>query len=312
MVANINEGFSMSFKEAFLKQLSLESQVSTTGREDELVIYAQINDFEGLKKADSKESQEQWQIDAVVGKLRVRKTTKDGLDPTFTMAIKYKDSTVLKGGNIETEFDITSDAFDAFKSLSQKGMVKDRYVFKTSKTTVNTDSGKQGIAIPDLAYEVDVFHDGNGGYHKWCKIDLELNKLLDEVESTSPGTKKINLTVKVTDLPIQLSGSILSTSEKAEDKAMITKLYDDYFLTINERAKPKAVVTEPESEIIPEATTDETNASAPATSDEAASATTDDVSATETEPESETTEKPVDDDKATGATQVSEKTEDPA
>ena len=138
------------FKKAFVKsghtfEYAMESDSNGTEvkREDEIVIYARINDFEGLKKADSKEGQEQWQVNAPFGKIRVRKTTVGDLEGKYTQAIKTRDSQVGIAGGTELEFEVDVNVFEAFKSIADNGMIKDRYVFNASNITAMDDSGKE-------------------------------------------------------------------------------------------------------------------------------------------------------------------------
>lgn len=221
----------MSFVNAF--KLATEDAATTAQakREDEIVVYCKINNFDGLKNASYKESQEQWEVKSRNGKIRVRKTTVADLESKYSMAIKVKDKSAGFEGNKEVEFDISADAFEALKAIAHSGMNKDRYVFKTTKSTINLGSGKTELQVPDLVYEVDVFHDGNGGYHPWCKIDIEINDLLTAVGETSPeNTNEVNITLKVSDLPFQPSDPVVNVNATAEQNAFITKLYDEYFL----------------------------------------------------------------------------------
>lgn len=242
----------MSFKEAFAvtktMQLAQEAAANnvTSGREDELVVYAKVNNFEGLKKARSKESHEQWQVNAPFGKIRVRKTSKDGLEASYSMAIKTRDNTAGIPGGSETEMDIDATVFEAFKVISEKGMIKDRYCFASSRTTLKDNSGKHNLQASELIYEVDMFPNGQGGYHEICKIDIELNDLLEKAKASNPELKEANITISISDLPFQPSNPILGNTENPEEKAMITKFYDSYFLAVRSNDTPAApVVSEP-------------------------------------------------------------------
>lgn len=204
---------------------------SVTEREDEVVIYVKINDFEGLKKAQSKESHEQWQVKAPFGTIRVRKTSTGDLEPQYSMAIKTRDNNAGIQGGTETPVNITQDVFEAFKQIADNGMIKDRYCFAPTKTTIKDDSGKKNIADSELIYEVDVYPDGNGGYHPYAKIDVEINGLLDKAKETSPNVTTANLTISVSDLPFKPSEPIVGNTDNPEEKVKITRLYDQYFLT---------------------------------------------------------------------------------
>lgn len=212
--------------------ISLEAAVVTppesgAKREDEIVIYAKVNDFTGLKKAASKESHEQWEVKAPFGKIRIRKTTVGDLDPTYSQAIKRRDQQVGILGGTELEIPSTVEAFEALKSITDNGMIKDRYVFKPASITVPGLEGQSSNI--DLKYEVDVFPDGHGGYHQWCKIDIEVNDLLDRMAKAIGPNKKIKLTFSISDLPFKPTEMINGASEKLEDKEKIDYLYKEIF-----------------------------------------------------------------------------------
>lgn len=215
--------------------LSFEAEVvtpetpQTSKREDEVVIYAKINDFTGLKKAQSKESHEQWEVKAPFGRIRIRKTTIAGLEPTYKQAIKRKDDYVGIAGGTELETVTDQAAFDAFRAIADAGMIKDRYVFVPTQVKSSGPDGASPMADVDLKYEVDVFPDGHGGYHQWCKIDIEVNNLLDKIAATQGSGKKIKLTFAISGLPFKPSEIVVGSSEKLEDKTLIDTLYNDIF-----------------------------------------------------------------------------------
>lgn len=199
-------------------------------REDELVVYAKINNFDGLQKAQSKESHEQWQIPTPNGKIRVRKTTKDSLAPQYSMAIKVKDNAL---GGTEHEETINAETFESFKSISINGMIKDRYIFAASKVSLKTESGKQAVVEHGVLYEVDVFPKSDGtGYHDRCKIDIEVNKLLAALKAVNSSVSKANFKINVSELPFQPSDMVVGNhNPSSEQKALIDKWYKEIFLS---------------------------------------------------------------------------------
>src|SRR5690606_30983595 len=91
------------------------------------------------------------------GSMRVRCIKESG-QPTqyvFTSKISLNEA----GDKMEVSLDTTPEQFIIFKFLAAQGMIKDRYVF---------DAGN------GLKWEIDVFHDPDGGYYQWCKIDFEV------------------------------------------------------------------------------------------------------------------------------------------
>ena len=201
-----------------------------TKREDELVLYAKITDFEGLKAATGKESQEQWEVKSAHGRVRVRKTSKEGIDPTFDLTFKTKSSNAGIEGSLETTYDIDEAMFESFKQISENGMVKDRFFYEVAKVTVKNASGVQDIQVTDMFYETDVFFNEDGSYNENVKIDLEVNKLLDKINETHKDIGEFKLIVKVMHLPFKPKDVILSKNASESDKKIIQNLYDTVFL----------------------------------------------------------------------------------
>lgn len=213
-------------------------------REDELVFYAKINNFEGLSKAQAKESHEQWQITSPRGKIRVRKTTKDGLAPQYSQAIKARDNPL---GGTEKEDNINEETFEAFKSIAVNGMIKDRYVFYAGKVSLKTEAGKQQVADHGVKYEIDVFPKADGsGYHDICKIDVELNSLLEAIGRVNADVKSAKFKINLSDLPFQPSNLVVGNhGTTPEQKAMIDKWYQEIFLSTPGGGDQTPVKTQP-------------------------------------------------------------------
>lgn len=180
-------------------------------KELEYEFYARVLNPEELKKAASKEEQEQWEIkiprtdaNAVGGKIRIRKTVKaEGMAPEFVLTTKTK---LADGSHIEVPVPTTEDNFIQFKYLSEGGMFKDRYTFPVEGT--------------DMKFEVDMFKKPEGGYYEWCKIDLEVETMGGQVPP----------------FPIEL-GDIITAQEgerSEAEEAKIRSLYEYEFITKNQ------------------------------------------------------------------------------
>lgn len=198
--------------------------------EDELVMYGKITDFEGLKQAKKKESHEQWEIKTKHGRVRVRKTTKDGLDPVFDLTFKTKSVNAGIEGNMEQTIDIDETMFNSFKQLAEGGMVKDRYCFEVQSIEVKNASGVRDIEVSDMFYEVDVYFNEDGSYNENVKIDLEVNPLLDQINANHKDLGDFNINVKVSHLPMKVVDVILSRGASESDQKIISNLYDTVFL----------------------------------------------------------------------------------
>ena len=86
-----------------------------------------------------------------------------------------------------------------------------------------------------MCYEVDVFFTtdeaGNKTYSPWCKIDLEIDPLIQEIEKNHSDIGNFTLLIKAVKLPFVPSDMLLSTDEDVTVKEQIKNLYDKYFLT---------------------------------------------------------------------------------
>lgn len=195
--------------QAVILNASLES-MPTDGKarvEREMEFYGRIVDFSQLSKADSKETQEQWEIRPPLdetlkygGGIRVRCINGD----KYVMTVKAFEKG-SKQGRLESEIEVSKDMFELFKRLSTGGMVKTRHVFK----------------IDDQhSWEVDVYTGENGEPEAWCKVDLEL----------------FSKDFQVPALPIQLEEVISSQYGERTDEeiAKIKELMDTVFIRKNQ------------------------------------------------------------------------------
>jgi len=179
-------------------------------KEIEYVFYGRIVDFEELKNAQRSEEHEQWEIkiprtdnNAVGGRMRVRKVVKhDPANPEYQLTTKTE---TRDGHSIEVTVPTTVDNFRQFQALSERGMIKTRYVFE--------------IEGSDNIWEVDVFKKPGGGFWEWCKIDLEVDAM----------------TKQVPPFPIELANIIAAQegNRTEEEENKIRSLYDYEFITKN-------------------------------------------------------------------------------
>lgn len=192
------------------QQIALEAEVATGVKqaENEHSFYARIADmkqFDGLPK----ERQEQWEIkvpktdrNTAAGGIRVRKTIVDGQRPEYVMTSKVLISS--DGKKDEVPIASTPHQFIHFALLSEGGMIKDRFTFPIKGT--------------DLKWEIDLFLKPDGGYHDWCKIDLEVEDLNAPIPQ---------------ELPIAFTALIPGDPSKRTDaqSAKLRELFDTCFLT---------------------------------------------------------------------------------
>ena len=178
-------------------------------KEVEHVFYGRVTNPEELSKATMKENQEQWEIkvpktdsNGGAGRIRIRKTTDSNGTTEYVMTTKLAND---DGSDTEVPIPTTQANFEQFQKIAETGMIKDRYSFHI-----------EGSA---LVFEVDMFIKPEGGYHDWCKIDIEVD----------------SLNTPLPPMPITLDNLITSNPNDHTDaeRAQITALYAHAFLTPN-------------------------------------------------------------------------------
>ena len=184
--------------------MEAEDTSGKAGVEIERELYVRVSDLTQLERAVSKERQEQWGIkvpktkrNAAPGQLRVRRSEKDG-KVEFIMTIKAVKGV---GERRDVSMKVTEDVFDLFRTVSENGMIKDRFTFPVLGT--------------DLVYEVDMFVMPDGSYAPWAKIDLE------------------NPPAKLPPLPIMVEEMIDGKTSDPNEREKISQIYGEFFLTPN-------------------------------------------------------------------------------
>lgn len=202
--------------------------MSSSNKETELTIYAKITDLAGLEQATGKEEHIQAEIKTDSGRVRVRKTSKDNLIE-LVQTIKTKAS---DNGLIETSTKIDDEFFKAFLSLCSEYMDKHRYIFETTNVSLTTADNKV-IELPKLIYDVDCFTKDDHGYHTWCKIDVEIDTILEYFNEHNLYIKDTALKIKVSHLPFKPVDAFIAENATNEQKQFIDKLYSECFLIPN-------------------------------------------------------------------------------
>lgn len=179
--------------------------------EIEHVFYAKLANRGALTLAREVQHQEQWELkipktddNASSGRMRIRKITTPNQEPQYILAIKTKHHL---GGEIEVGNPSSEDAFNQFKAMSARGMIKTRYVFD--------------IPNREEKWEVDTYTHLDGTPCEWCKIDLE-------VKTTERA---------IPPFPIGLfdETSVMSANDRSMAHQMkIQELYDTVFIRKNE------------------------------------------------------------------------------
>lgn len=211
-----------------LETINETSQVIET----EIVVYAKINNFDGLQKATQILQHEQMESSFKNGvRCRVRKEVKDN-ESTYEFTYKIKTSEA-EGYEANREYTATvdKDFFEGFKEVAEHRLVKTRYEFESDTIQLLYGEGedKTIIEVPNIKYEVDVYTDQAGEVCEWCKIDIEIDPLLDYLNQHHSDLENIKLNVKITHLSFEPSDAILTTAMTDEQKSFVDSLWHDHY-----------------------------------------------------------------------------------
>ena len=215
-----------------LDRLSLEDDQPTKAKETEIVVYSKINHFDGLEEAQSIEHHLQYETRFEnKGRSRVRRVTKgDQVSYFFTMKIPTDDAGLFSTTEYTVEVDV--DFFEGFGAIATRKIDKTRYVFTSQKVdmTLASENTEANVNLPHVKYEIDVFNNDQGNPVDWCKIDIEIDGLLDHLSAELPEAGIGKLKLKVSHLPFKPTNSILMTNASEEQQAFVKQLWDTQFL----------------------------------------------------------------------------------
>lgn len=221
-----------------MKQLlALEADVneSKSTLETEIVVYARIGDFDGLQKATRVELHEQMETSFKNDvRCRVRSTSVKSEDDAIQYTFTFKIPTATEDGfeaNEEVTTTIDNDFFEGFRRVAEHRLVKTRYEFGSDKIELiyGQEDDKHIIEIPDIKYEIDVYTNPQGEVCEWCKIDIEVDNIINYLAQHHPELENIKLNVKISHLPFEPLEAILSSSMNEEQKAFVDTLWKEQF-----------------------------------------------------------------------------------
>lgn len=199
--------------------------------EEEITIYAKIGDMEGLSQASLIEQQEQAEIKTPVGKIRVRKITKNGMVPVYELTTKRPISMKGLAKNRERTKRINEEVYNLFLDVCPNFQSKTRYTFKSEQLRIKRGDMEAVVKTSDLAFEVDVFTKPDGSISEWCKIDIETDKIADILRENNIGISDIKLIATISKLPFNPDKIIIDDKSDEQDKReLITSLYKYEFL----------------------------------------------------------------------------------
>lgn len=210
--------------------------------EREITIYARVGDPSGLDQADAVEQHEQWEVrfpttgeNAPKRRARVRETVSNGVSRfDETIKIDIEGETAVQS-TVEVTTPIEADYFRAWKKhIGDRGVLKTRYTFHAKKVVV-TIEGRE-VEIPDIKYEVDIFRTESGERSRWCKIDVEIDSLLEFLDRKGISFDDVEMVVKVTHLPFKPEQCFLHGTGNEDHDQSVKKFWDAFQLKKRENS----------------------------------------------------------------------------
>ena len=203
--------------------------------EEEITLYGKINRPEGLKEAFRKVEHVQAEIKTGTGRIRVRKTTEVGIAPLYeiTTKIPVSGSNEEHDHNTEHTAIIDDEFFNSFLVLATEVIKKTRYYFKskTVKLEIHKGFDSREVPLPQLTYEVDVFHANHTRRVGWCKIDVELDGVKNYIKQNHPELgDDIPFSLDPTVLPFSPSDVFNGNDATPEQEELLSKLWSEYFV----------------------------------------------------------------------------------
>ena len=206
-------------------------ETETKQVETEVVIFAKIGNMDGLQQANSQEHQ--LQLTTSLGKqntCRVRRTSKDdAVEYTYTFKLKNATEGAVVPLQHEYNVAVTEDFFIGFKQVAEYAQDKIRYIFQSEKITLKYSENDEDkvIDVPDMIYEVDVFKKADGTFSEWCKIDIEIDKMMQYIDHNYPDIRDIKMSLKISHLPFEPKESFIGS----ENPERMDELYKNEYTT---------------------------------------------------------------------------------
>lgn len=206
--------------------------------ETEIVIYAKVGNEQGLDQAFKVIHQEQAQVRAPNGRIRVRmeRDAKLQNDWVYTLTTKHKGQAVAGiASNKELNKLIDDETYSMFKSVADVFQRKTRYVFKVENVKIESANMSGQVTVEELNFEVDRFYveneDGSIAYSEWVKIDIELDNLIKALKESgfNPDALKMELKVVLSQLPFQPTNAFMEDPSNPKTTELISAIYDTQF-----------------------------------------------------------------------------------
>jgi hypothetical protein len=202
------------------------ANTTTFQEEHEITVYGTISNPEGLKQCDDIE----YHVDYIAFfekkgcKARVRVLTRGDIKVNqFTLKQKIEEE--LHGSiasSTEHTIEVDDSFVESFKKIAEEPLIKTRYKFnsKAVPITYTVDGESKQMIAESVIYEVDVFD----GVDDICKIDIELDSIINAISSDELKDKKIAIAAKVSHLPFKPVDVFLDNGED-DTKAKIEEFW---------------------------------------------------------------------------------------
>lgn len=221
----------------FIPPIAMEGAFAKSEMETEVAIYCRVNNPEGLQQCVRSENHHQLEGKFENGvKCRVRMITPGGSSTParyyFTYKLRDEDSNVDASREFTVEVD--QEFFEGFKKIASRSLVKTRYVFTSESVTMTLSSSekKEEVTIPNVEYEVDVYTREDGTVSQWCKIDVEIDPIVDYLTKEHPHLDGMRLNIKVSHLPFQPTDAILPNKADTEQQAQLDEIWKEFTQTV--------------------------------------------------------------------------------
>lgn len=206
--------------------------------ETEIVIYSKVSQPARLDECQSKEDHVQLETTFANGiRCRVRKITKEGKSEflfTFKVPTKQTNGTEFEA-NVEHTVSVDEAFFNGFMSVATRKLVKTRYNFASTNVSLTLKVGEEDktIVIPNIEYEVDIYTKEDGSVSEWCKIDVEIDNIVNYIQANHKEVGEMNLNIKVSQLPFAPTDSILSFNTTDANRIKIDDIWKEFTQSVN-------------------------------------------------------------------------------
>jgi hypothetical protein len=211
---------------------ALESVGIVYKKEEEITIYAKIGNMDGLSQASSMEQHEQAEIKSDIGRIRIRKTTRNGRVPVYDLTTKKPIASGATVNNRERTKSISEDIYNVFMDVCPTFMAKTRYTFKSEQLRIKRGDMESTIKTSEFNFEVDVFTKADGTISNWCKIDIEVDKIAEIMKENGISVKQIKLIAVISKLPFEPNNIVIDDgkNDDPDKQELLKELFTSEFL----------------------------------------------------------------------------------